>query len=171
MLYLRQFNWRKDKGQFYSHRNVLTGHLHWQSPINKSFPTFQYIYMSKAGGRIRYIQLTIFNPMVCAGSRSDLSVCHVLKLRFPNINRRVLDAFAIPNILIYSHVLQETPERKESTFDCQNGSRELCTHTYTHSLNLFHTSHSSRREKTGSQSEGDLNSWQINTGWWIQLPK
>lgn len=95
----------------------------------------------------------------------------LLKLRFPNIIWGVLDVFAMPNILICSHVFQETPERKESVFGCQNGSRDLCTHTSTHSLNLFHTAASSGRERTERQSEGNLNSWQINTGWWIQLPK
>lgn len=62
--YLWQFNLGKDKGQFNSNRNVLSGHLHWQFPNNKSFTA----YKGKAGGRIRSIQLTIFNTLVCAGS-------------------------------------------------------------------------------------------------------
>lgn len=146
MLYLRQFNWRKDKGQFYSHRNVLTGHLHWQSPINISFPTFQYIYMSKAGGRIRYIQLTIFNPMVCAGSRSDLSVYHVLKLRFPNINRRVLDAFAIPNILI-CRVFFRKPQKGRSQPLIARMEAESCVHTFIHTAWTYFILHTAVAEK------------------------
>lgn len=39
----------KAKGQFYSHSNGTSGHLHEQSPINKSFITSKYIKGKQEG--------------------------------------------------------------------------------------------------------------------------
>lgn len=118
---------------------------------------------------IRYIQDD--NVQNSTGFIRDLSVLLALNLRFLIIVGGFTDTFPIPSILICSQVLQENQERNESIFDCQNRSWDMHTHTYIHILNLFHTSHTSWREKIVTQSEWNLNSWQINTGWWIKLSK
>lgn len=98
-----------------------------------------------------------------------ICLCGSIKPEIPKYSYAYI--FSIPGILICSRVLQENQERKESIFGCQNRSWDMHTHTYIHILNWFHTSHTSWREKIVTPSERNLNSWQINTGWWIKVSK
>lgn len=110
------------------------------------------ISKGKAGGRMGSVQCTTFNTRVCAGSASDLPLCHALKLRFPNIIQGVLDV--LPSQTSWFAVMFFRKSQKgRSEGLLARMEAETCVHTFIYTAWTYFTLHTAVAEKRGKVKE------------------